>query len=73
MQEVHLSVADELTGEIKVVKNVMINSEDDILKMKAAKNRELVSQAGGEIKNASVSEIMTETSQEIMRLTALEI
>ena len=73
MQELHLSVADELTGEIKVVKNAMINSEDDILKMKAAKNKELVSQAGGEIKNASVSEIMTETSQEIMRLTALEI
>ena len=50
MQELHLSVADQLTGEIKVVKNAMINSEDYILKMKAAEDRELVSQAWDELR-----------------------
>ena len=38
-------VSGEMTGEMKNLKNAVINLKDEIMKMKAAKDRELGKQA----------------------------
>ena len=48
------SVLDEVGGEMKNLKSEVINLEDEIMKVKAAKARELGKQVEGRMKNAQM-------------------
>ena len=60
-----------MSNEVKSLKYEVITLKDEIVKMMAAKNRELGKQVVGRMKNASMQRT-TETSQGRMRLAAVK-
>ena len=66
-----LSVLGELGGGMRSLKSEVINLKDDIIKMKATKNRELIKQVEVRIKHPC--QLTTETMLERMRLPEVKL